>query len=145
MAAGVFVLTGCMLPSTSGSRYTAHRATPSHSATPSTEAPSPSATPEPSATEAGAEGDVKIDSCAVDPLTGWPAAKVTITNRTDQESNYMATIEFVEADGTRVGTGLAAENNLKAGQKARTTAQGLQKAGTGMRCKIASVTRYPSP
>ncbi|MET9296709.1 FxLYD domain-containing protein [Streptomyces sp. NPDC003077] len=91
------------------------------------------------------KADVRVDSCGTDDFTGWPAAQLSITNRSDRESNYIITIEFVDASGTRLGSALAAENNVRPGQRAQTTAQGLKKVSAKASCRVASVTRYASP
>lgn len=94
--------------------------------------------------EAGATGDVKIDACTVDDLIKWPAAELTITNRSSKTSNYMVQVEFVDSSGTRIGEGLAAANNLAPGRQAKETAQGLKKATGKVTCRVTEVTRYAS-
>ncbi|MEU4205608.1 FxLYD domain-containing protein [Streptomyces sp. NPDC026294] len=133
---GAVALTGCMLPQ--------HEATPApHSQTPEKAAPEVAESPSPAA-KAGseAEDDVKVTGCSVDGATGWPSAKLLITNHTERTFNYMVQVEFVDASGTRIGTGAAAENNLASGQKARTTAQGFVKASGAIKCRVSDVQRY---
>ncbi|RSO40138.1 hypothetical protein DMH15_16085 [Streptomyces sp. WAC 06725] len=85
---------------------------------------------------------MKVTGCSVDGATGWPAAKLLITNRAERQFSYMVTVEFVDASGTRIGTGVAAENKLAAGQAARATAQGFVKASGKIKCRVTDVQRY---
>ncbi|MFJ3203763.1 FxLYD domain-containing protein [Streptomyces sp. NPDC086989] len=104
-------------------------------------APSPVAKAAP---PGGAEGDVQIKTCEVDPSLGWAKAGLTITNRSSKTSNYMVQVEFVDASGTRLGDALAATNNLAPGQSAQNTAQGLDQIKSKITCKVTKVTRYAS-
>jgi hypothetical protein len=96
------------------------------------------------AEESGAEGDVKITGCAVDSLTTWASAELTITNRTAKKADYIVNVEFVDASGKRLGEALAAVNGLAPGQEANETAQGLDTITGRMSCKVTDVTRYVS-
>ncbi|MEU7155140.1 FxLYD domain-containing protein [Streptomyces chrestomyceticus] len=136
---GAVALTGCMV------------GTPQYEATPAPASAAPekaapeAADPSPSkAVQAGgeAEDDVKVTGCSVDGATGWPAAKLLITNHTEREFSYMIQVEFIDSSGTRIGTGAAAENNLASGQKARATAQGFVKASGSIKCRVTDVQRY---
>ncbi|MEU7596416.1 FxLYD domain-containing protein [Streptomyces sp. NPDC039022] len=134
---GAVALAGCMLPQ--------HEATPAPASAAPEKAEPEAADPSPSkAVQVGgeAEDDVKVTGCSVDGGTGWPAAKLLITNHTERTFNYMVQVEFVDASGTRIGTGAAAENNLASGQKARATAQGFVKASGKITCKVTDVQRY---
>lgn len=95
-------------------------------------------------TKTGAEGDVKITACEVEPSLKWPSAKLTITNRSSKTSNYMVQVEFVDKSGTRIGEGVAATNNLAPDQVAKETAQGTGDASGKITCKVTEVTRYAS-
>ena len=108
--------------------------------TPSTHATTAPATPK----DHTAGNDVKIDSCEVDPTTGFPAAKITITNHSSKTSNYAVQVEFVNAGGTRLDEGLAATNNLASGQASEETAQGTTQVSGTISCKVTDVTRYAS-
>ncbi|MEE1735947.1 FxLYD domain-containing protein [Streptomyces sp. BE147] len=92
----------------------------------------------------GPEGDVKITSCEVNDATQWPAAKLEITNRSSKDSNYIVQVEFLDKDGTRLGEGTAATNNLAPDQLAKETAQGLAQVTGKVTCKVTKVTRYAS-
>ncbi|OKI04943.1 hypothetical protein A6A06_09630 [Streptomyces sp. CB02923] len=136
---GAVALTGCMVG------VPQHKATPAPArAVPEKAAPEVAdSSPSMAAAPGGeAAGDVKITSCEVSGATGWPSAKLLITNHTERTFNYMVQVEFVDSSGTRIGTGAAAENNLASGQKARATAQGFEKASGKITCKVADVQRY---
>ncbi|GCD46138.1 FxLYD domain-containing protein [Streptomyces paromomycinus] len=134
---GAVALTGCMgVPK--------YEATPAPaSAAPEKAEPEAAESPSKAAAAGGeAEDDVKVTGCSVDGATGWPAAKLLITNRTERTFNYMVQVEFVDASGTRIGTGAAAENNLASGQRAKATAQGFVKASGSIKCRVTDVQRY---
>ncbi|MEU1494312.1 FxLYD domain-containing protein [Streptomyces sp. NPDC005776] len=92
----------------------------------------------------GADADVKITSCEVNASTTWPAAGVEIVNYSSSEANYIVSVEFLDASGTRLGEGMAATNNLAPGQRALEKAQGLSKTDGKITCKVSKVTRYPA-
>ncbi|MFF3391288.1 FxLYD domain-containing protein [Streptomyces sp. NPDC002669] len=96
------------------------------------------------AAEKGPEADVKVTGCTVNSSTTWPAADVEIVNHSDEKANYIVSVEFVNGEGTRLGEGMAATNNLAPGQKAVETAQGLSNTSGKVECKVTKVTRYPS-
>lgn len=89
--------------------------------------------------------DVQLSECQADDTLHWPSAKVTITNHTAKSSNYLVQVEFLDASGTRVGQGLAATNNLAAGQSAVLKAQGAGEVTGQITCKVSDVTRYAAP
>ncbi|MFD5087519.1 FxLYD domain-containing protein [Kitasatospora sp. NPDC058201] len=93
---------------------------------------------------ADATGDVELTSCDVDATLHWPSAQLKVTNRSSKSSNYMIQVEFVDAAGTRIGEGLAATNNLAAGQAATLKAQGAVETKGKISCKVTNVTRYAS-
>lgn len=99
----------------------------------------------PAEKEKGPEGDVKITGCTVNSMTTWPDADVEIVNHSGEKANYIISVEFVNAEGTRFGEGMAATNNLAPGQKSVQKAQGLEKASGKVTCKVTDVSRYPSP
>lgn len=92
----------------------------------------------------GPEGDVKITGCEVNDMTEWPKADVLITNRSAKTSNYIVSVEFVDASGKRLADALAASNNVAAGQKVETEAQSLDKVTGKVECRVTKVTRYAS-
>ncbi|MDK0519268.1 hypothetical protein [Streptomyces sp. ML-6] len=89
-------------------------------------------------------GDVRITRCAIDSLTEWPDADVEIVNRSEDQASYIVSVEFVDGEGTRRASGLAAATDLAAGQKAVEKAQGLGKVPGRMTCRVSKVTRLPS-
>lgn len=89
--------------------------------------------------------DVTVESCIKDGATGWPHANLTIKNNSSKTSDYSVQVEFVDADGDRLDESMAASNNVAPGQKVETKAQGLSEvSGSGIKCKITSVTRTAS-
>lgn len=116
----------------------------SSSVTPSAAAPSKAPTKKTAPKPAGAEGDVTITACEVNSSTTWPAADVEIVNHSSSEANYIVSVEFLDASGTRLGEGMAATNNLAPGAKARAKAQALSDTSGKVTCKVSKVTRYPS-
>lgn len=107
-------------------------------------APAKAPASKPAPAPAGAEADVKVTGCEVDSATHWAKALLTITNGSSKKSNYMVSVEFVDASGTRVGEAIAASNNLAPGQAAKETAQGLDQIDGKVTCKVTKVTRYAS-
>lgn len=86
--------------------------------------------------------DVTVSKCAPDDA-GFAAAVVTVKNSSSKPSNYIVTITFESPDGkTQVGSGIAAVNNLAAGQSASESASSLKAASGNYVCKVADVTRY---
>ncbi|MFF7879133.1 FxLYD domain-containing protein [Streptomyces californicus] len=127
------------------------------SSKPSVTASKPAAAPEKGAEEepkeeapakakepSGPEGDVKVTGCEVEPTMQWPSASLDVTNRSSKPSNYIISVEFVDADGTRVGEGTAALNNLAPGQVSKEKAQGLTQVSGKVECRVTKVTRYAS-
>ncbi|MEU6615332.1 FxLYD domain-containing protein [Streptomyces parvus] len=92
----------------------------------------------------GPEGDVKITACEVDSVTKWPSASLDVTNRSSKDSNYIVQVEFVDKDGTRLGEGTAALNNLAPDQVSKEKAQGLTQVSGKVECRVTKVTRYAS-
>jgi hypothetical protein len=90
------------------------------------------------------EDDVRITSCELDPSLKWPSAELTVTNRSGDRSNYLVSVEFVDAQGIRINEGYAAANNLLPKQSAEVKAQGMSAAEGEITCKVNKVTRYAS-
>ncbi|WP_157839154.1 FxLYD domain-containing protein [Streptomyces flavidovirens] len=90
------------------------------------------------------KGDAKVTGCVVEPVTTWPSADVTITNRSARSSNYIVAVEFVDGSGARVGEGMAAANSVAPGQKVKAKAQALSDTTGKITCKVLKVTRYAS-
>jgi hypothetical protein len=92
-----------------------------------------------------AEQNVSITSCAVDPSTHWPTAKVKVTNPTSKNSTYLITVAFESQDGkTQYDTGLATVDSLSHGQTTTDTAQGLKTVTGTLACRITDVQRMAS-
>lgn len=108
------------------------------------QASQPAAAP-PAAGGDDANGDVEIVSCQVDPTLHWPSADLKITNHSSKSSNYIVNIEFVDDGGTRLAEGIAATNNLAAGQAANVKAAGTAEVKGKVSCKVSKVTRYAAP
>ncbi|WP_411140271.1 FxLYD domain-containing protein [Streptomyces sp. x-80] len=139
LTVGAVALTGCMPGTSSGGSDRSAKAVEGsgHGETPAKGLPA--------AEDDGGKSDVKIDDCSVGGVTGWPAAKLTVTNHSSTKANYIISIEFVDSSGTRLGTGAAAENGLAPKQQAKVTAQGVEKVSGKVTCKVVTVGRYPSP
>jgi len=89
--------------------------------------------------------DVKITKCGTDLALGFAVATVTIKNSSSKESNYIVNVTFNSPDGkTQLGSGLAAANNLAAGQSATEEANALKAIAGKFACKVSDVTRYAS-
>lgn len=129
-------LTACNPPAstTTKSDTKAPAAAPVQATTPAAAAPAAPADDE--------SKDVEIASCQVDNALHWPSADLKITNHSAKSSNYIVNIEFVDAGGTRLAEGLAATNNLAAGQAANVKAQGTSEVKGKVSCKVSKVTRY---
>ncbi|MFD4855097.1 FxLYD domain-containing protein [Streptomyces atratus] len=152
---GLVVLGGCgavvaglaSVGSTTESSATGHSPAakaPEKSAPAQAEKPVEKEKPADKPAEKGPEADVKITGCTVNSLTTWPDADVEIVNHSGEKANYIISVEFVNADGDRLGEGMAATNNLAPGQKSVQKAQGLDKTSGKVKCKVTDVTRYAS-
>ncbi|AUG78647.1 hypothetical protein CFP65_3867 [Kitasatospora sp. MMS16-BH015] len=87
------------------------------------------------------EADVTVTSCDVDPTTSIPSAKLEIVNHSSKSSDYSISVEFVDANGTRVAEGAALQNHLGPGQKAEDTAGGTAQVSGKVTCRVTSVNR----
>ncbi|QGV79503.1 hypothetical protein [Streptomyces ficellus] len=92
----------------------------------------------------GPDTDVAVATCEVDPTTRLPHAGLTVTNRSSEASDYVISVEFVTASGTRVAEANAAVDNLAPGQVANQRAQSLTKVGVPVNCNVTDVTRLAS-
>ncbi|MEV6081766.1 hypothetical protein AB0L80_42870 [Streptomyces sp. NPDC052069] len=93
---------------------------------------------------AGPEGDVKVTGCEVNDSTGWPKADILITNHSAKKSNYIISVEFVDASGKRLADAVAASNNVAPKQEVEEDAQSLDKVEGKVTCRVTKVTRYAS-
>ncbi|MEU0631072.1 FxLYD domain-containing protein [Streptomyces sp. NPDC005989] len=154
---GLVMLGGCgvLVAAVAGSGGTIHESSASGSSRaddePEKNAPGKSepaekpAKEKPAKKETGPEADVKVTGCTVNSSTTWPAADVEIVNHSEEKSNYIVSVEFVNSAGDRLGEGMAATNNLAPGQKSVQKAQGLDATSGKVTCKVTDVSRYPSP
>lgn len=92
-----------------------------------------------------ASNDVVISACGPNTaLEGWKAT-VTVTNHTSKASDYLVTVTFNSADGSKqYDSTIAAANAVQPGQTATADAIALQTIPEGAVCKIANVTRVAS-
>ncbi|MFI5764388.1 hypothetical protein ACIA8F_26095 [Streptomyces sp. NPDC051563] len=111
---------------------------------PAPDSPAPSSRPtgQPAEPDRGPTGDVKIDSCGVDPTTRWPSAGLTITNSGKRTSTYLVSIEFLGPTGTRLAEGAGISNGLAPGQRAEVKAAALARlTENAITCKVLKVDR----
>ena len=87
--------------------------------------------------------DVKVANCSSDSTIGSATAELTIVNHSSKRSNYTAEVAFLDASGAQIGSGFAAENNIDAGQTAKTEAVDFVK-GDVAKCQVKEVQRYAS-
>ncbi|WP_420311734.1 hypothetical protein ACOB87_28330 [Streptomyces sp. YS-B37] len=85
--------------------------------------------------------DVKITSCAVDPTTQLPLARVEIHNHSSKASTYSVTVEFDARNGTRLAEGAALSLTVAPGQTVKTSAGGLDQVTQKVTCKVTKVNR----
>lgn len=90
------------------------------------------------------EKDVQVTSCAKDEFGDFPEAKLKITNHSSKTSDYLVSVEFLDADGTRKAEGTGLVSNLAPGQTAEDTAGGLAEVPGKVTCRIVKVTRTAS-
>lgn len=89
------------------------------------------------------QADVAVESCTIDAI-GYPKAGLRITNHSSGRSNYMISINFLDAAGTKVAEGAAISNNVDPGQSAIETAGGLASVKGALTCKVTDVNRFAS-
>ncbi|MEU8528767.1 hypothetical protein AB0C77_24750 [Streptomyces sp. NPDC048629] len=92
----------------------------------------------------GPAADVEITACEVDGDTRWPHADLTVTNRSSKTSDYVISIEFVTASGTRVAEANASVDNLAPDQASQDRAQSLTQVEGPVSCNITDVARFAS-
>lgn len=90
--------------------------------------------------------DVTVNACALDPTTGFYAAKLTVVNHSSKTSDYTVEVGLTSADGTtKYDTMLANVQNLAPGQSSPQTAQSLTSGvPAGATCKVDTVDRFAS-
>lgn len=92
-------------------------------------------------TENPPAADVKITSCAKGDF--GPEVKVRVTNHSSKESDYIITIGFEDASGTKVGDGIATVDNVNPDQSAVTDVLATA-SGDWSKCKVEEVERFAS-
>ena len=86
--------------------------------------------------------DVKITSCTVESATRLPSAGLEIHNHTSKASTYGVTVEFDDANGTRVAEGAALSLTVASGQTVKTSASGSDQVTQKATCKVTKVNRF---
>ena len=86
--------------------------------------------------------DVRITSCDLDSTGTYPLAKLLITNNSSKTSNYIVSVEFDKADGTRVSEGATGSTSVAPGQKVETSAGGSDQVSGQITSKVTDVTRF---
>ena len=73
-------------------------------------------------------------------------ARGTIVNHSSKRSNYLVSVSFEDAAGTKFGDGFQAVNNVEPGQKATLEMSSLAEppAGSTVTCKLTEVERFAS-
>jgi hypothetical protein len=89
------------------------------------------------------QADVAISKCSTDEI-GLPNVELTITNHSTGRSNYMISVNLLDASGTKVGDGTAVSNNVDPGQVAIEKALASSNERTFATCKVVSVDRFAS-
>jgi hypothetical protein len=89
------------------------------------------------------QADVAIESCATD-VAGDPTAGLRITNHSSGRSDYMVSVNFLDASGTKIAEGTAISNNIDPGQAAVESATGFTQASGAVTCKVTNVDRFAS-
>jgi hypothetical protein len=86
--------------------------------------------------------DVVAAPCAIDQQTGTVAAALTITNSTATTSNYLITLEILDADGKHAGSAFAHMADVAPGAAVQTVATSNAKEPAAPVCKVTTVSRY---
>jgi hypothetical protein len=88
------------------------------------------------------QADVEITSCSTGVI--GPEAALRITNHSSGRSNYMISVNFLDASGTKVAEGTAISNNIEPGQAAVEQAAGFTQTKGAVTCKVIDVNRFAS-
>ncbi len=89
-----------------------------------------------------AANDVAITSCGSDSV-GFAKVGVTITNHSTGQSNYLISVNVLDAAGNKIGEADGASNNIASGQSSTESLTGSLN-GTPARCVVGNVTRLAS-
>ncbi|MGW2343782.1 FxLYD domain-containing protein [Streptomyces sp. NPDC001661] len=88
------------------------------------------------------KNDIELGSVTTDAL-GSAQVNVTITNNSSKTSDYWVEVEFLDANGKRIDTGVASENAVAAGQEVDSQAVGLEQVPDGtITAKVLTVDRF---
>jgi hypothetical protein len=89
------------------------------------------------------QADVAMSKCSNGEY-GLADVEVTITNHSSERSNYMVSVNLVDASGVKVGEGSAFSNNVEPGQVAIEKALASASGKPFATCKITDVNRFAS-
>lgn len=87
------------------------------------------------------EADVTLDGCEPGEF-GTVTVPLTITNHSSKASNYLITVEILDADGTRLGEAFTAADAVRPDQTSKTEAIGTVTDGDVDSCKLLQVERF---
>lgn len=88
---------------------------------------------------------VKITSCAKDPVLGLLTIKGTALNDSSKRSDFIIDISVTDKSGkTQLGSTNALAQNVEPGQTAQWEAPSTVEATAGAVCKVATVSRTAS-
>lgn len=89
------------------------------------------------------QADVAMSKCSNGEY-GLADVEVTITNHSSERSNYMISLNLLDANGVKVGEGTAISNNVEPGQVAVEDALASASGKAFSTCKITDVNRFAS-
>lgn len=98
----------------------------------------PSATASP---QAPAASDVTISGCSQSDF-GTARATIRVTNSTNRERDYIISISYRDASGTRIGTGTVLIMDVAPGESAQEDDVAFASSGQVHECVVTEVTRY---
>ena len=89
--------------------------------------------------------DVAAAPCAINQQTGTVAATLTITNSTATVSNYLITLEILDADSKHAGYAFAHVAEVAPGAAVQTVATSTVREPVTPVCEVTTVSRYAAP
>lgn len=89
------------------------------------------------------QADVALTSCTMGEYS-LPSVKIQITNHSTGRSNYIVSVNLLDASGAKIGEGAALSNNVEAGQVANDDVAATISGGTLARCVVTEVNRFAS-
>lgn len=90
------------------------------------------------------QADVAVQKCEIESIFRYPKATLKITNNTSKRSDYIISVNFLDASGTKIAEGGALSSNIDPGQSAIETAGGLTEMKGAVTCKVTDVNRFAS-